>query len=358
MTHSAEVYAVVYARYPEPMIERIIDRLPRWAKSPAEIVYGASRKYGRDRAGRMSAAIAYRTVFALAPILIIAISVAGWFLGSSELAQAELLEGIESIAGPEVAEAMASFLASAISSANTAAVIGFVLLLWTASSLFIELQHDLNDIFGVPYEKVGGLVALVRKRGIGFLWVFGLGLLMIAILLVNTVWGIIDSLLPANLEGLEGVVNVLAPIVSLILLPFVFGLIFKTLTVAPLPWKAAWGGGLFTAVVFIIAAWGIGLYFQVVGPTTALGFAGSFVVVLFLAYMLSAVFLFGAEVTSVATERMETAEREARRARSAARLQVPNDPMVVVAPPPRALPSAALFAFLGGLLVGWRRKGR
>lgn len=340
------------------MIEGIIDRLPRWAKTPAEIVYGASQSYGRDRAGRMAAAIAYRTVFALAPILIIAISVAGWILGSSELAMAELLEGIESIAGPEVAEAMSSFLATAVSSADTAVVIGFVLLLWTASSLFIELQHDLNDIFGAPHEKVSGLVALVRKRGMGFVWVFGLGLLMIAILLVNTVWGIIDSLLPANLEGLEGVVNVLAPIISLTLLPFVFGLIFKTLTVASLPWKAAWGGGLFTAVVFTIAAWGIGLYFQVVGPTTALGFAGSLVVVLFLAYMLSAVFLFGAEVTKIATQRMETAEQEARRVKSAARLQLPVDPLVVVAEPPRALPAAAIFAFLGGMLVGWRRKRR
>ncbi len=337
------------------MIDGNIHRLPRWARTPAEILYGASKSYGRDRAGRMSAAIAYRTVFALAPILIIAISVAGWVLGSSELAQAELLAGIESIAGPEVAEAMASFLASAVSSANTAAVIGFVLLLWTASSLFIELQHDLNDIFGVPYEKVRGLVALVRKRGMGFVWVFGLGLLMIAILLVNTVWGIIDSLLPANLKGLDGVVTVLAPIISLTLLPFVFGLIFKTLTVAPLPWKAAWGGGLFTAVVFTIAAWGIGLYFQVVGPTTALGFAGSLVVVLFLAYMLSAVFLFGAEVTNTATERMEMAEQEARRAMSAARLQIPVDPLVVVAEPPRALPAAAIFAFFGGMLVGWRK---
>ena len=340
------------------MIEGIIDRLPRWAKAPAEILYGASRSYGRDRAGRMSAAIAYRTVFALAPILIIAISVSGWVLGSSELAQAELLEGIESIAGPEVADAMASFLASAINSADAAAIIGFVLLLWTASSLFIELQHDLNDIFGVPYEKIRGLVSLVRKRGVGFLWVFGLGLLMIAILLVNTVWGIIDTLLPANLEGLDGVVNVLAPVISLTLLPFVFGLIFKTLTVAPLPWKAAWGGGLFTAVVFTIAAWGIGLYFEIVGPTTALGFAGSLVVVLFLAYMLSAVFLFGAEVTNIATERMELAEQEAKRARSAARLQIPVDPLVVVAEPPRALPAAALFAFIGGVLVGWRRKSR
>jgi membrane protein len=291
-------------------------------------------------------------------MLIIAISVAGWFLGSSELAQQELLEGIASIAGPEVAATMATFLASAINSANTAAIIGGILLLWTASSLFIELQHDLNDIFGVPYERISGLLALGRKRGLGVLWVFGLGLIMLAILMINTAWGLIDTLLPANLDGLESLINVLAPIVSLVVLPFVFGLIFKTLVVAPLPWKAAWGGGLFTAVVFTIAAWGIGLYFQLFGATTALGFAGSFVVVLFLAYMLSAVFLFGAEVTSVATERMEATADQERRARSAARLQVPADPLVVVAEPPRPIPLAAIYAFIGGLLVGWRRRGR
>jgi membrane protein len=340
------------------MIEGIIERLPRWAKSPAEVIYAASKAYGRDRAARMSAAIAYRTVFALAPMLIIAISVAGWFLGSSELAQEELLEGIESIAGPEVAATMATFLASAISSANTAAIIGGILLLWTASSLFIELQHDLNDIFEVPYERISGLLALARKRGLGVLWVFGLGLLMLLILLINTAWGLIATLLPSNLDGLGSLVNVLAPIVSLVVLPFLFGLIFKTLVVAPLPWKAAWGGGLFTAVVFTIAAWGIGLYFELFGATTALGFAGSFVVVLFLAYMLSAVFLFGAEVTSVATERMEKAAEDERRVRSAARLEVPVDPLVVVAEPPRMVPLTAIYAFLGGLLVGWRRRGR
>jgi membrane protein len=340
------------------MIEGIIERLPGWARTPAEIIYGASKSYGGDRAGRMSAAIAYRTIFALAPTLIIAISVAGRFLGSSELAQQELLEGIESIAGPEVAETMASFLSSAISAANTAAIIGAILLLWTASSLFMELQHDLNDIFKVPYERVSGLVALARKRGLGVLWVFGLGLVMLAILLINTAWGLVDTLLPANLDGLESLVNVLAPIVSLVVLPFVFGLIFKTLVAAPLPWKAAWGGGLFTAVVFTVAAWGIGLYFELFGATTALGFAGSFVVVLFLAYMLSAVFLFGAEVTSVVTVRMARAAEQQRRVRSAARLEVPADPLVVVAEAPRTVPLTAIYAFLGGLVVGWRRRGR
>jgi membrane protein len=334
------------------MIDGLIERLPRWAKPPAEILAIAAKEYGIDRAARMSAAIAYRTVFALAPMLIIAVSVAGLFLGSSEEAQRELLEGIESIAGPEVAASMASFLATAVNSANTAAIIGIVLLLWSASSLFIELQHDLNDIFDVPYERIAGLVGLVRKRGIGFLWVFGLGIVMIALLLVNAVWGYFDSLLPSSMENLDSFFQVLAPVVSLALLPFVFGLIFQTLTAVTIRWRAVWVGGLFTAVVFTLAAFGIGIWFQIVGPTTALGFAGSLVVILFLAYMLSAVFLFGAEVTRVYADRLGAVKATAPKSIE------PVDPLVVVSEPSRTLPGAALFAFLSGLLIGWLRRRR
>jgi membrane protein len=333
------------------MIEGLIERLPGWAKPPAEILALAAKEYGIDRAARMSAAIAYRTVFALAPMLIIAVSVAGLFLGSSQEAQRELLEGIESIAGPEVAASMASFLATAVNSANTAAIIGIVLLLWSASSLFIELQHDLNDIFDVPYERISGLVGLVRKRGIGFLWVFGLGIVMIALLLVNAVWGYFDSMLPSNMENLDSFFQVLAPIVSLALLPFVFGLIFQTLTAVTIRWRAVWVGGFFTAVVFTLAAFGIGIWFQIVGPTTALGFAGSLVVILFLAYMLSAVFLFGAEVTRVYADRLAAVSTPPKSIE-------PVDPLVVVSEPSRALPGAALFAFLSGLLIGWMRRRR
>ena len=185
-------------------------------------------------------------------------------------------------------------------------MIGVVLLLWSASSLFIELQHDLNDIFDVPYERIRGLIGLVRKRGIGFLWAFGLGIIMIVLLLVNAVMGFLDSLLPARLENLDSILAFMTPLVSLAVLPFVFGLIMKTLTDATLPWRAAWRGGLFTAVVFTVAAYGIGLYFTALGSPTALGFAGSLVVVLFSAYMLSSVFLFGAEVTKVYADHLAT----------------------------------------------------
>jgi membrane protein len=334
------------------MLERLIEGLPRWARSPAEILAGAAKEYGLDRGGRMAAAIAYRTVFALAPLLIIAISVAGFFLGSSEAAQAELLRGIESIAGPEVAEAMASFLAGAVSSANTAAIVGFVLLLWSASSLFIELQHDLNDIFDVPYERISGLIGLVRKRGIGFLWVFGLGIIMIILLLINAVWGFFDSLLPSEMQNLDSLFQILAPVISLALLPFVFGLIIQSMTMVTVPWRAVWVGGSFTAVVFVVATYGIGIWFKLVGPTTALGFAGSLVVILFLAYMLSAVFLYGAEVTRIYAGLVTPFP---------ARVTSPSgssDPLVVVSEPSRALPGAALFAFLGGLFIGWRRSRR
>ncbi|MDP9495765.1 MAG: YihY/virulence factor BrkB family protein [Actinomycetota bacterium] len=334
------------------MIERLIARFPGWAKGPAEILAAAAKEYGLDRAARMAAAITYRTVFALAPMLVLAVSIAGFFLGSSAEAQRELLDGVESFAGPDVKEAVATLLRTAVRSADTAALVGFLLLLWTASSLFIEVQHDLNDIFDVPYERISGPIALVRSRGIGFLWVFGLGILMIALWLVNAIWSLVDSVLPSGLERLDATLEVLTPLVSLTLLPFVFGLIFRTLTAANIKWRAAWAGGLFTSVVFIAAAYGVRLYFTTLGTPTALGFAGSFVIILLLANILSAVFLFGAEVTKVYADRLSTELAEV------PKLSMPVDPLVVVAEPSRSLPGAALFAFLSGLLIGWRRRRR
>ena len=91
----------------------------------------------------------------------------------------------------------------------------------------------------------------------------------------------------------------------------------------------------------------------VVGTTSALGFAGSFVVILFLAYFLSSVFLFGAEVTKVYADRLQ-----ARKAIPEPRQLYSDDPQVLVAEPPSGLPQAAFVAFLAGLFVGWRRRGR
>ena len=123
------------------------------------------------------------------------------------------------------------------------------------------MQRDLNDIFEVPLEEVAGIVAMVRRRGIGFLWVLGLGFLLVATWMINALWGFVSSLLPGTLEVIDDLVTVITPLASLILLPLVFALIFQTMTAARIPWRAAWVGGAFTAVVFLLAAYGVGIYF-------------------------------------------------------------------------------------------------
>lgn len=335
------------------MIDRIIDRLPGWARTPAQILAGAARGFGADRASRMSAAIAYRTVFALAPLLMILIAVLGAFLGSRAEAQVEIRDAIQEVAGKEVAETIGSVITSATATADTAAIIGGVLLLWTASGLFLEMQRNLNDIFDVPEEEVSGVMATIRTRGIAFLWALGLGLVLIATWGINAVWRFVGTLLPDSFATAHETVGVLTPVASLLLLSLVFALVFQTMTAITVRWRAVWVGGAFTSVVFIAAAYGAGLFFQNAGEPTALGFTSSLVAVIFLAYFLAAVFLFGAEVTKVYSERLH--EREAVPAPGRPHRE---DPQVLVAEPPAGVPRAALVAFLAGLVVGWRRRGR
>ncbi len=311
----------------------------------------AADGFGQDRASRMSAAIAYRAVFALVPLLMILVALLGTFLGSRAEAQATIIDGVASIAGDQVAEALNGLITSATETAPAAALIGGLLLLWTASSLFIETQRDLNDVFHVPTEKVSGIVAMVRLRGIAFLWAFGLGALLILTWGLNAGLRFLGDLVPESMAGLHDVFVVLSPVVTLLLLPLVFALVLQTMTAVSVPWRAIWIGGLFTTVVFIAAAYGVGIYLQISGPT-ALGFTTSLVLVIFLAYFFASVFLFGAEVTKVYASVL--------RSRAAAPTGGPvyDDPLVVVAQPPAGLPRTALLAFVAGLAVGWRRRRR
>ena len=318
-------------------------RINAWYRLGRETLLKAGRQFGMDNASRMAAAIAYRTVFALAPLLIIAVSILGVVVGSSEEAQSEILETIEGVAGPQVAELMADLLKSALNVGSTAAIIGAGLLLWTTSSLFLEIQHDLDDIFEVPRGNISRGLALARKRGIGVLWAFGLGLALIGVWLLNVVWRFLEGLFPSDLVAVHQAIGILAPLVSVALFPFVFGLIFQTMTSAKLRWRAVWWGGLITSIFFVLAAYAMGIYFATFDTPSAIGFASSLAVILFLAYLLSSVFLLGAEVTKAYSDHLDRTEGA--------------EPRALASEPPTA-PKAAVFAFLAGLFIGWRRSQR
>lgn len=322
------------------------DKTRERASLTYEIFKSAGKSYGVDRVNRMSAAVAYRTMFALAPLLLIAVFFLGLVVGGDVAARLEILDGIERVAGETVADAVGLFLDSVSTSGGTAGLVGFVLLLWTGSSLFLELQNDLNDIFGVPYEQTTGIVETVRKRGLGFLWALGMGVLLILVWLLNSLWQLIGNFFPESLDTVHQVIAVLAPLVSLVILPFVFALITQTFTQVKVRWRAIWWGSLFTSFVFLLAAYGTSLYFTL-SEASAISIAASLFVILLLAYVLSAVFLFGIEVTKVYNRYLDTGRVSP---------EEPLGPGALVAAPEPAYPMAAVLGFLGGLFVGWRRK--
>lgn len=329
------------------MLERIKQRLG----FTYEVLFEAGQAYGYHRANRMAAAIAYRVMFAAAPLLVIAFALVGPILGTDVVEQ-EIYDAITNAFGLEVAETLQEMVEGVFTVNTTVAIIGVIVLFWTSSSLFLEMQHDLNDIFDVPYEYVSGVFSLAKKRLIGFLWAFGLGFVLIAIWLVNVVWRFLEELFPDSFVGVHRVLTFMTPLVSFVVLPLVFGLIFQTMTVVRMRWRAVWWGGFVTSVMFIVAAYGIGIYFSLTGSVNAVSVAASFVVILLLAYLLSAVFLFGAEVTKVYDVYLVTGDI------GGSLFKEPPPPTeVFVGEPPDvgAVPKVAVFAFLSGLFIAWRR---
>lgn len=318
-----------------------------------EILMEAGRSYGRDRVNRMAAAVAYRMMFALAPVMLIAVWVFGLIVGDSATAEAEIFDRIANIAGDEIADAIDVFVSTAVTGGDTAAIVGFVLLLWTASSLFLEVQNGLNDVFGVPYEYTTGVVATIIKRGLGFLWSLGLGVLVIAVWALQLVWGFFENFFDdIGWFVFHDVVNGLSPFVTLLVLPFLFALIFQTMTRVRVRLRALLLGTAFTSVVFVLAGLGVRFYFSWDAETSASRVAGALFVILLATYFLSSVFLYGAEVTKVYDNYLEHGSLQP----SLATARDTSTTSAVVETPEPSMPMTTVAAFFGGLFVGWRRK--
>lgn len=284
--------------YSAPMLERA-----RSIRGVATLIE-AGRNFARDRGSRMAAAVSYRTIFALAPLLLIAVSVFGAFVGGSDEAQRNILATVEEFAGAQIASALELFMFSAAQSSGLAALVGFALFFWTSSTLFMEVQNSLNDVFEVPYEETAGLKGFIVRRVVGFGWALGLGLLLVAVWMLNVAWTWVGNLFAPNLSWLHSLLMFLTPVVSLVLFPLIFALSFWSMTHVHLSWKAIWKGGFFTSAVFVLTALGARFYFDWDSDTSAPQLAAGFFVILLLAFFLSSAYLFGAQMTKVYNDRI------------------------------------------------------
>jgi membrane protein len=261
----------------------------------------AASDWLEDRAPRLGAALAYYAVFSIAPLLLIAIAVAGFVYGEDR-AQQQVADETRVLVGDEGGRAVRSMLEHATrpGAGVTATVFGVAMLLFGATGLFVELQDSLNTIWRVPPRPGSGLWAFVRDRLLSFLMVMVIALLLLVSVVASTTLSAVARHL-GDRQTLWGFA--INEGVSLLVVALLFAAVFRMLPDVKIAWGDVWLGAAVTAVLFEAGKFLVGFYLGQSGVASAYGAAGSLAVLLVWLYYSGQIFLFGAELTKVYANR-------------------------------------------------------
>lgn len=259
------------------------------------------KAFTEDKALKMSAALAYYTIFALAPLIMILISLASIFYGK-EATQNQVFNQLNGLVGNEAAMQIQDIIKNiALSQDSTfAIVVGFFTLFLGATGVFIEIQDSINQIWRVKAKPKKGWKKMLVNRFLSFSMIISLGFLLIVSLVIN---GVILAFSAKLSEYFPDVTVLLVQLINasitFVVIAALFAIIFKYLPDVIISWKDIRIGALFTALLFTIGRTLIGLYIENVAPGSTYGAAGSLIVILVWVYYTSAILYFGAEFTQV-----------------------------------------------------------
>jgi membrane protein len=254
-----------------------------------------------DYAPSMGAALAYYTMFSIAPLLLILITVAGFFFGADAV-RGEIIGQLRGLMGEDGAHAIEGLLASAHRPANSAmaAIIGGALLVIGATTIFAELQNALDRIWRAPAAKhKSGIFELIRARALSFGLVLGIAFLLIVSLVISAGLSAFAKWWSPIFGAWETLAYLIDFIVSSGLMTLMFAMIYKIIPRASVHWPDVWIGAAATALLFALGKFLIGLYIGKTGIASGFGAAASLVVLLVWVYYSAQIFLLGAEFTWV-----------------------------------------------------------
>ena len=274
----------------------------------------AAKAWRADYAQSMGAAISYYTVFSLAPLLVIIIALAGAIFGRDAV-QGVIVAQFSGLIGQQAAGLVQSLVSHASDTGKglVAGLISVAVLLLGATSVFTELQSDLDRIWHIPEaQKPSGVWSMIRTRLLSFGMILGLAFLLMVSLVVSAGVAAVGSWIGGLLPAWETVLQILNTLISLAVATVLFAMIFKLMPSAKIEWEDVWVGAFVTAVLFEIGKLLIGLYLGKSGLTEAFAAAGSVVVLLAWVYYAAQIFLLGAEFTKAfADEHGSVAARRA-----------------------------------------------
>lgn len=256
----------------------------------------------KHNASSLGAALSFYTLFSIAPILVIAMAVAGYIFGA-HVAEQHVLDQMRDLLGDAGAKSVQSLLASAHQSGlkGFAAAVGVVTLLVGATSVFGELQNTLDYIWKSPDKESQAWWRIVRSRILSVGLILGVGFLLMVSLIFSAVLAALGAWLGTHLVQWNVILPAIDLLLSLGLATLLFAMIYKFVPRETIAWGDVWIGGLVTATLFSIGKLLIGLYLGRSSLSSAYGAAGSVMVLLLWIYYSAQIFLLGAEFTHVYT---------------------------------------------------------
>ena len=260
--------------------------------------------FSEDKIMKKSAALAYYTIFSLAPLILIIMWTVSFFFGQ-DASEGKIFNELNELIGAKAASQIQDIIhqLSLSEKSGFAIIMGIGTLIIGSTTVFIEIQDSINAIWGVRAKPEKGWKKMIIDRILSFSIVIGLGFLLIVSLMVSTLVellsGYLMQIFPDSMAVLFGLINFG---ITFIVIAVLFGIIFKYLPDAKIQWKHVRSGAIFTAILFILGKYLISLYMQYTAPESAYGAAGSIILILLWVYYTAAILYFGAEFTKVYTK--------------------------------------------------------
>ncbi len=270
------------------------------SKTAYALVKEASSAWAEDNAPSMGAALAFYTVFSLAPVLIVAIAIAGLAFGQ-KAAEGEFLRQLQTLIGDTGARAVQAILQSADQPALgiIASALGIATLLIGASGAFVELQGALNKIWKVPRQRESVWLRVIRQRFLSFGLVLGLGFLLLVSLVVSAALAAVAHFIAPMIPWPIFLLEAINFLFSLGVITLLLAMIFKYLPDVDISWSDVWMGAAVASLLLTTGKAVIGMYLARSTVASAYGAASSLAIILTWVYYSAQIVLFGAEITHV-----------------------------------------------------------
>jgi membrane protein len=273
-------------------------------KSIWDMLKATFKGWSEDKASMLAAALAFYTVFSLAPLLVIATAIAGLAFGD-EAVRDLIISQVTGLIGPVGAEAIQTMMVNAPwpGKSMATAAIGVITLLVGASGAFVQLKNSLNIIWGVKEKEGEGLFGFIRRYFFSFGMIVSSGFLLLISLIINAILAAFGDYIGRYMIGYETILYIFNFALSFVIITVIFALMFKLVPDATIAWKDVWIGAAATSLLFSLGKFLIGLYLGHSAVGSSYGAASSLVIFMLWIYYSAQVFLLGAEFTRVYSER-------------------------------------------------------